>query len=191
MSPQETIVYWTEYVIRNNGAPKLRTSGADMPLYQYFLLDIALFAIVTISLATYVTVWLMRRIYNLCLKNSKYRIPLNVDKKKIWMVRVDIWLQKGKGVILTSFWRSTVLNQILVMRHSFAKYFSELLHSDKWNNYFTFWKWNISFRNYSGFLLRLVHLHHFVYYFSTSFLCYSVTYFTSNQFYFCVTICCM
>ncbi len=112
MSPKQTVIYWTEYVIRNNGAPQLRTSGADMPLYQYFFLDIVLLVIVTISLVTYVTVWLMRRIYNLCIKNLKYRIPFKVDKKKIWTARVDIWIQECKGVILTSFWRSRALNQL-------------------------------------------------------------------------------
>ncbi|XP_069681751.1 UDP-glycosyltransferase UGT5-like [Periplaneta americana] len=40
MSPMDTAIYWTEYVIRHHGAPHLRTAGADLPLYQYLLLDV-------------------------------------------------------------------------------------------------------------------------------------------------------
>ncbi|KAK7579965.1 hypothetical protein V9T40_000594 [Parthenolecanium corni] len=40
MSPQESVVYWTEYVIRHNGAKHLQSPGAEMPLYQYLLLDV-------------------------------------------------------------------------------------------------------------------------------------------------------
>jgi glucuronosyltransferase len=33
-------VYWTEYVIRHNGAPHLRSAVLDLAWYQYFLLDV-------------------------------------------------------------------------------------------------------------------------------------------------------
>nr|CAD7198554.1 unnamed protein product [Timema douglasi] len=36
----ETAVYWVEYVIRHRGAPHLRSAGADLPTYQYLLLDV-------------------------------------------------------------------------------------------------------------------------------------------------------
>ena len=36
----DTAIYWTEYVIRHRGAPHMRTAGADLPLYQYLLLDV-------------------------------------------------------------------------------------------------------------------------------------------------------
>lgn len=50
MSPLDTAVYWTEYVIRHKGAPHLRTAAADMPWYQYLLLDVIAFLIlVTVS----------------------------------------------------------------------------------------------------------------------------------------------
>ncbi len=48
----------------------------------------------------------------------------------------------------------------------------KLLHSGEWMKYFRLWKWSTSFRNYSGVLLHLVHLHYFDFYFSTSFLCH-------------------
>ncbi|VVC33782.1 UDP-glucuronosyl/UDP-glucosyltransferase [Cinara cedri] len=40
MSPLETAVYWTEYVIRHKGAPHLRSAAVGMPWYQYYLIDI-------------------------------------------------------------------------------------------------------------------------------------------------------
>lgn len=39
----EEAVWWTEYVVRHRGAPHLRPLGADMPLHQYLLLDVAAF----------------------------------------------------------------------------------------------------------------------------------------------------
>ncbi|KAH8358913.1 hypothetical protein KR093_003243 [Drosophila rubida] len=41
MSPLETAVWWTEYVIRHKGAPHMRLSEQDMSFMQYYSLDIA------------------------------------------------------------------------------------------------------------------------------------------------------
>jgi len=50
-TPLEKAVYWTEYVIRQKGAPHLRSSVLDLAWYQYFLLDvIAVLAIATVSI---------------------------------------------------------------------------------------------------------------------------------------------
>lgn len=46
MSPQETVLYWTEYVLRHNGTNHLKTTAADMPFYQYFLLDVICFIVI-------------------------------------------------------------------------------------------------------------------------------------------------
>nr|WHM27958.1 UDP-glycosyltransferase family 466 member C1 [Frankliniella occidentalis] len=60
-SPREEAVWWTEYVVRHQGALHLRPLGADLPLYQYLLLDVLavvllailmLFAVVRIMLKT-------------------------------------------------------------------------------------------------------------------------------------------
>ncbi|XP_065199764.1 UDP-glucosyltransferase 2-like [Planococcus citri] len=40
MSPLDEALYWTEYVLKHQGAPHLRIAAADMPLYQYLLLDV-------------------------------------------------------------------------------------------------------------------------------------------------------
>lgn len=39
----QLVVYWTDYVLRYGGTQHLRTAGADMPFYQYFLLDVIAF----------------------------------------------------------------------------------------------------------------------------------------------------
>ncbi|GJQ84873.1 hypothetical protein Trydic_g18401 [Trypoxylus dichotomus] len=33
MSALDTAIYWVEYVVRHNGAPHLRSMGADLPCY--------------------------------------------------------------------------------------------------------------------------------------------------------------
>ncbi|VVC25562.1 Hypothetical protein CINCED_3A018273 [Cinara cedri] len=39
MSPQQSVVYWTEYVIRHKGAPHLKSQALNLTWYQYLLLD--------------------------------------------------------------------------------------------------------------------------------------------------------
>ncbi|XP_050538821.1 UDP-glucosyltransferase 2-like [Daktulosphaira vitifoliae] len=40
MSPAETVVYWTDYVIRHKGAPHLKLQALKLSWYQFFLLDV-------------------------------------------------------------------------------------------------------------------------------------------------------
>lgn len=39
-SAMDTAIYWTEYVIQHGGAYHLRSRAAQMPTYQYLLLDV-------------------------------------------------------------------------------------------------------------------------------------------------------
>nr|CAD7439934.1 unnamed protein product [Timema bartmani] len=43
----ERAVWWTEYVLRHKGAPHLRTAAVDMPWYQFLLLDVIAFLLLT------------------------------------------------------------------------------------------------------------------------------------------------
>nr|CAD7256361.1 unnamed protein product [Timema shepardi] len=45
--PLERAVWWTEYVLRHKGAPHLRTAAVDMPWYQFLLLDVIAFLLMT------------------------------------------------------------------------------------------------------------------------------------------------
>lgn len=64
-SALDRAVYWTEYVIRHKGAPHLRSVAADLPWYQYLLLDV-LFVLTTGALFVIFTVYLtLRTIYKI------------------------------------------------------------------------------------------------------------------------------
>jgi len=52
MSPAESVVYWTEYVLRHNGAAHLRPVSTELRWYQVLLLDI--FSILFVSILTFV-----------------------------------------------------------------------------------------------------------------------------------------
>ncbi|CAI6344987.1 unnamed protein product [Macrosiphum euphorbiae] len=40
MSPVESVVFWTEYVLRHNGAAHLKSQALNLKWYQYFLVDV-------------------------------------------------------------------------------------------------------------------------------------------------------
>lgn len=66
MSPMETAVYWTEYVIRHKGAPHLRSVAVELSWYQYYLVDIlciTFLAVATIFVLLYCFIFkiLLRR----------------------------------------------------------------------------------------------------------------------------------
>lgn len=57
MSPTESVVFWTEYVLRHKGAPHLKSHALNLTWYQYFLVDIIatlLFVLAVIILVSYI-----------------------------------------------------------------------------------------------------------------------------------------
>jgi len=40
MSPVESVVYWTEYVLRHKGASHLKSQALNLTWYQYLLIDV-------------------------------------------------------------------------------------------------------------------------------------------------------
>ncbi|KAF2883590.1 hypothetical protein ILUMI_22585 [Ignelater luminosus] len=46
MNPSDTAAYWVEYVVRHDGARHLRTRGADLIWFEYYLVDVVLVFIV-------------------------------------------------------------------------------------------------------------------------------------------------
>lgn len=73
MSPQETVLYWTEYVIRHNGASHLQSDALEMPLYQYLLLDMVGLILLTIIVFFTALYYILSSIYHnyICKKNGK------------------------------------------------------------------------------------------------------------------------
>lgn len=43
----DKVIWWCEYVIRHKGAKHLRSPAADIPLYEYFMLDVLAFVVVS------------------------------------------------------------------------------------------------------------------------------------------------
>lgn len=59
-TPLNRAVYWSEHVLRYGGAQHLRSVAADMPLHQYFLLDVM--AVLLVAAVTVVVfIWLAVR----------------------------------------------------------------------------------------------------------------------------------
>lgn len=75
MSPLDTAVYWIEYVIRHKGAPHLRSVAADLPWYQYLLLDVAIAFVALILAIGFISLTLFKYILFKCLAS--------ISRKKI------------------------------------------------------------------------------------------------------------
>lgn len=64
MTPQESVVYWTEYVLRHDGAHHLKSEALNLTWYQYLLLDVILVVLVSFSVAVYSVYKLSRLLYS-------------------------------------------------------------------------------------------------------------------------------
>nr|CAD7398190.1 unnamed protein product [Timema cristinae] len=70
LSPLDTAVYWTEYVIRHRGAPHMRTAAVDMPWYQYLLLDVIAVLSIGACAILYISYLTLATVYNLILRTT-------------------------------------------------------------------------------------------------------------------------
>lgn len=50
LNARDMATYWIEYVVRYRGAPHLRSAGLDLKWYEFYLLDVIAFVILTIAL---------------------------------------------------------------------------------------------------------------------------------------------
>lgn len=55
MTGLEKVVWWTEYVIRNNGAPYLKNPRADVSWFDFLILDVVafLFSVIIVTLFSF------------------------------------------------------------------------------------------------------------------------------------------
>ncbi|XP_022178189.1 UDP-glucuronosyltransferase 2C1-like [Myzus persicae] len=60
MSPEQSVVYWTEYVIRHKGAHHVKSHGLNLAWYQYFLLDVIAVILIFISLILFISYRLVK-----------------------------------------------------------------------------------------------------------------------------------
>jgi len=77
MSPNESVVFWTEYVIRHNGAPHLKSQGLNLKWYQYFLLDV-LAAMLVLML---ISVFILLKIYKIMIECVNTFLKLIIKQK--------------------------------------------------------------------------------------------------------------
>jgi len=68
MSPEQSILYWTEYVVRHKGAPHLIPHSLNLTWYQYLLLDVIAVMIVFICIILFITYILIQMFYKHILK---------------------------------------------------------------------------------------------------------------------------
>lgn len=68
ISKEQSILYWTEYVIRHKGAPHLKPHALNLTWYQYFLLDVIAVLIIFMSIILFLFYKVLKTIYNFVLK---------------------------------------------------------------------------------------------------------------------------
>ena len=72
-SPLDRAVWWTEYVIRHNGAKHLRSSALDLAWYQYLLLDVAAFLFLLVAITLFISYVILKTVYR-CLTAQFYTV---------------------------------------------------------------------------------------------------------------------
>ena len=91
ISPSELVKYWTEYVLRHKGALHLRPSEADMPLYQYLMLDVICVVLTGATISGYVffriTKYLLLLLYNFQKPDILSLKPFKFCRKQISMIK--------------------------------------------------------------------------------------------------------
>lgn len=55
VKPMDLAMFWIEYVLRNKGAPNLRSAALDLPFYKRWMLDIVFF-VITLAVILFKTV---------------------------------------------------------------------------------------------------------------------------------------
>ena len=63
MTPQQSIVYWTEYVIRHNGASHLKSPAFRLYWFQFLMLDVVLIFIVILAFVAYFINFILKNVY--------------------------------------------------------------------------------------------------------------------------------
>jgi glucuronosyltransferase len=77
MTPQQSVVYWTEYAVRHHGAAHLKAAAADLSFIELHLIDVyaALAAILLIIL--YIDYKILKFILSKCFKKSAKKVKKN------------------------------------------------------------------------------------------------------------------
>ncbi|XP_065218096.1 UDP-glucosyltransferase 2-like [Planococcus citri] len=83
MTPQQSVVYWTEYVIRNNGASHLKTPASRLSLFQYLLLDVVFIVALFLGIILYLINQIFRSFYHYFCPSKSGKTSNKPDGKKL------------------------------------------------------------------------------------------------------------
>ncbi|XP_050427337.1 UDP-glucosyltransferase 2-like [Adelges cooleyi] len=75
MSPAKAATYWTEYVVRHNGAQHLKTKAFNLTWYEYYLLDV--FLVILISFFT--IGYILYTFLNVSCERILFKLKLKTD----------------------------------------------------------------------------------------------------------------
>ncbi|XP_065216827.1 UDP-glucosyltransferase 2-like [Planococcus citri] len=79
MTPQQSVAYWTEYVIRHQGASHLRSPASRLSWFQFLMLDVILVSASILVMFVYLLIYAFRILSS---HFSQYRIFSAFDKPK-------------------------------------------------------------------------------------------------------------
>lgn len=73
----DTAIYWIEYVARHRGARHLRSAGADLPWYEYFLVDVILIYSAITAMVIYILYLIIVYLYRSLLGQKPDKLKRN------------------------------------------------------------------------------------------------------------------
>ncbi|XP_017113953.1 UDP-glycosyltransferase UGT4 [Drosophila elegans] len=74
MSPMETGIWWTEYILRHKGADHMRIAEQEMSLMQYYDVDVVSVLFGRIGLTAMIVIFLGWKLVSLVTRNLEYRL---------------------------------------------------------------------------------------------------------------------
>lgn len=81
LSPLDTAIYWTEYVIRHGGAPYMRSAAVELAWYQYLLLDVIAVLFLAVVAVLTVIYLIVKKLLSLCLRSRNEQKTKPKEKK--------------------------------------------------------------------------------------------------------------
>lgn len=79
MSPEQLVLYWTEYVIRHKGAPHLKSHAFNLTWYQYFSLDIIAVVIIFVFISLFILYTVLKTMYKFIILKMLLRFKKKSD----------------------------------------------------------------------------------------------------------------
>lgn len=77
MTPQQTVVYWTEYAVRHQGADFLSCVGNDLNFVQFHNVDVYCIMFIILLIVMYINYSITRAIFRRIFAKSSKKIKVN------------------------------------------------------------------------------------------------------------------